>query len=173
MSLPSIQQLRDYFRYDPDTGHIYLRKPAGKISDITKPAGSTKNDSGYIQISGFGKNLRAQRVAWALYYGEWPKFRIDHEDRDKTNNRISNLRLATGSQNVANSVARSRVGVKGVRLVRGSNRYSAQITVNYRKKHLGTFDHIDEAAHAYNKAAIEHFGEFACLNPIGQDKEPA
>jgi hypothetical protein len=49
-------------------------------------------------------------------------------------------------------------------------KYQANIKYQKKQMNLGTYETIDEAAHAYNKKAIELFGEFAVLNPIGEDK---
>ena len=103
-----------------------------------------------------------------LLLGVAPRVRVDHRDGDKINNRRSNLRLATPSQNGANSPGR-RTGVSGFRGVtpaRMPGRWFAQITVNRKHLSLGVFDTPEEAARAYNAAALAAFGEFAVLNDI-------
>jgi len=62
------------------------------------------------------------------------------------------------------------VQAKGVYRHKRDGKYYAKIRVKGETIHLGVFETIDEAAHAYNKAAIKFHGEFACINPIGTDK---
>lgn len=86
---------------------------------------------------------------------------IDHKNGDKLDNRRSNLRPATNSQNmhgVKRQVGRS--GYRGVWLQR-SGRYQAIIRVNMRRVSLGTFDTAERAAAAWDAAAVRYFGEFA------------
>ena len=96
--------------------------------------------------------------------------KIDHANRNTLDNRRHNLRPATGSQNGANRgpQANNTSGYKGVVRVRG--RWRAQIKVNQRFHSLGHFPLTEigkmEAARTYNRAAIQHFGEFAVLNPV-------
>lgn len=54
-----------------------------------------KNHDGYIHVSVFGKTYSGHRLAWFLHYGEFPELDIDHINRDRSDNRICNLRLAT------------------------------------------------------------------------------
>ena len=91
---------------------------------------------------------------------------IDHRDHDGFNNRRSNLREATNRQNIANKRSKWTARyLKGTFPARpGSTRWVAYIRPNGRKRHLGTFDSEADAARAYDAAAIEAFGEFACLN---------
>lgn len=88
---------------------------------------------------------------------------VDHKDWNGLNNQRSNIRLCTAGQNRANRrFVSNRAGYKGVRLSRGTtNRFQA-----YIKKYisLGSFGSAEEAARAYDAAAIELFGEFASLN---------
>ena len=63
---------------------------------------------------------------------------------------------------------RNVCGTKGVS--KHYRKFRASIKVDFKSIYLGLYSTVDEAAHAYNKAAIKYFGDFACLNPIGQDK---
>jgi hypothetical protein len=92
----------------------------------------------------------------------------DHIDHDGLNNQRSNLRPATRSQNQQNR--RSRTGTssfKGVHWVTAARRWRAAICINGTTRHLGHFASEEEAALAYNAAALQAFGAYACLNPVG------
>lgn len=93
----------------------------------------------------------------------------DHIDRNGVNNRRDNLRLATSSQNGANRFRKNKSGFRGVYWYPRYSKWSTQIRVEGKLHNLGYFTDKIEAAKAYNKAAEEHFGEFAWLNPIPED----
>jgi hypothetical protein len=89
---------------------------------------------------------------------------VDHIDTDGLNNTRANLRVATRSQNKANSRVHldSRTGFKGVTYRPDCrNHYQAQIQINGVKKHLGRFETPEQANAAYVEAAKEAFGDFA------------
>lgn len=91
---------------------------------------------------------------------------IDHRDHNGLNNQRYNLRLATHTQNMRNM--RSHQGTassyKGVSWHSEKCKWRAGIKLNNRTRHLGYFFSEAEAAYAYDAAAREHFGEFACVN---------
>lgn len=93
---------------------------------------------------------------------------IDHIDGNSLNNCLENLRIATQSQNIGNSVGRPHSSVfKGVfRWERGRKLqpWCARIKVNGKSYHLGMFASEEEAARAYDAAARLHFGQFARPN---------
>jgi ribosomal protein S27AE len=91
---------------------------------------------------------------------------VDHRDGNLLNNRRSNLRVCEHSQNLANAKCRkdSPSGYKGVRFHRG--KWEARIKIDYKGKHLGRFNTAEDAARAYNKAAVAQWGEHAQLNVI-------
>lgn len=83
----------DVFAYDPTTGHILKD---GSVVGYT-------HNNGYLYVSqGRGRKHLAHRLAWYLYYGQWPTGNIDHKDRDKSNNKIDNLRDVSQTQNLLN-----------------------------------------------------------------------
>jgi hypothetical protein len=92
--------------------------------------------------------------------------KIDHKDRDKTNNQRDNLRLGGTKGNSRNrSMARNNTsGYKGVSYHNQTENWQAVITVDHKNYHLGVYKDIIEAAKAYDRAAKLHFGEFAALN---------
>lgn len=94
---------------------------------------------------------------------------VDHRNRDPLDNRRSNLRVATRSQNGANRLAdRRKAGetsrFKGVAWDRARGRWHAWIHVDGKTRSLGRHSTEEAAAAAYNAAAMEAWGEFARLN---------
>lgn len=89
---------------------------------------------------------------------------VDHENGDALDCRRVNMRLATDHQNSCNRPGRNgaRSPYKGVYLDRG--RWRAQIKSKGKTTSLGAFDTQEDAARAYDRAAIELHGEFAYLN---------
>lgn len=63
---------------------------------------TARDTNGYAQGCVFQRHYTGHRVAWAIYYGEWPKLEIDHIDRVKDNNAINNLRVVSRSENLRN-----------------------------------------------------------------------
>lgn len=96
---------------------------------------------------------------------------VDHKDNDSLNNLRSNLRLATNAQNLANrgAPASNTSGYKGVLWRARMHKWEASIKTNGKRIYLGCFKNILDAARAYNEAALKYHGEFARLNPIGDE----
>ena len=93
--------------------------------------------------------------------------RVDHRGRNPLNNRRSNLRECTASQNLANRPKPiGMTGFKGVCWSKKARKWMAKITVNYRGIYLGIYSEPRDAVLAYNAAAIKHFGEFAFVNQV-------
>lgn len=158
-------RLKELLHYDPETGvwTWLVNRPGRGAKAGDHP--THKEGSGYIQFSVDGKNYRSNRLAWLYMAGEWPPGLVDHEDLDRTNDRWSNFRLATSSQNKANGTvyANNLIGIKGVSRVgkMKSKPFRARIQVEGRPKHLGYFETEEGANAAYMVAAEKYFGEFA------------
>lgn len=97
---------------------------------------------------------------------------IDHIDGDGLNNQFSNLRIATSTQQKVNRNVRndSRIGFKCVQKNTNGSKYTSYIIIKGKKKSLGSFDTPEEAALAYNRAAIKKYGEYARLNLVTKPK---
>jgi hypothetical protein len=100
--------------------------------------------------------------------GVWEEgFLVDHKNRNKLDCRRANLRKATKSQNAANTEYSTGISqYKGVsfRTDKTWSAWRAYIKVNYEFIDLGSYDTEENAAIAYDLAAIEYFGEFSCTN---------
>ena len=167
-SLPSQEELRERFDYDPATG-ILIRKlmpymgPSAIARFAGKPTGAADGGKGYRKIFISGKLYYAHRVIWKWVHG-FDAEMIDHIDGDRANNRIANLRLAEGFQNSANKKVPVRRLPRGVRYSPTKGKYLAAITAHQRHHHLGTFDTPEEAHEAWRVSAQRFFGEFARLD---------
>lgn len=157
----SHSELRRLLDYNPDTGILTWRVRAARRIKVGDPAGSCAH-RGYLKVKVKCGQYLAHRLAWFWVHGEWPSLDVDHIDGNTSNNRLSNLRLATKSQNLANRGAPSvnTSGFKGVAARLGGG-WRARIRVDGKNIELGTFYTPEEAHAAYIAAAVHHFGEFA------------
>jgi hypothetical protein len=95
-----------------------------------------------------------------------PGEEVDHANRDKLDNRRSNLRFVTHAQNCVNAGLRrtNSSGFKGVTWHKRTQTWRAYIRVNGRQVHIGHFSTPEDAARAYDDAAAAEWGDFAFLN---------
>lgn len=147
--------------YDPVNGHLtWLVRTAQRIR-VGDRAG-TVNPEGYRQLRVYGRIYKAHRLIWFYVYGEWPQGWIDHSNGDRDDNRISNLRLANGSQNSANSRKRRncKTRLKGVYLHKASGLWHARVTKDYKVVFSAYFRTEEQAHAAYSEAARRIFGPY-------------
>lgn len=146
-------ELRSILHYDSLTGVFTRIKPIGVRHATGAVAGSAHN-AGYINIGVGGKKYLAHRLAWLYVYGEWPKHHIDHINRNRSDNRICNLRDVTTQQNLSNSsnYCTNTSGRKGVYWDKRDLRFRALIVVNYKVIHLGYFRKFEDAVAARSEA---------------------
>lgn len=160
MALIDHNRLLQVLKYDPETGiFTWLEKISAKVV-VGQVAGGL-NAAGYLSTRIFGKFYYLHRLAWFYMTGEWPD-RIDHVDGNRADNRISNLRVATQSQNILNSKLskNNTSGFKGATWHKGAGRWAAQATVDGEHIHLGLFDLVEDAHAAYVRAITHVYPEF-------------
>lgn len=157
MIIPDLNLIKEYFRYDEESGLLYWRKSPGSSVRTGKVAGNLE-PNGYIRVYFRGNKYLAQHIIWYIYYGVWPSQKTDHKNRVRNDNKIKNLRLSNSSQNSANS---NWGPSKGVQYVHQTNKYRARIKFEGKLIHLGYFRSFEEAKEAYTDKAVELFGDFA------------
>lgn len=157
-------RLKELLRYCPATGvFTYAKGRSGKNVKVGDRAGWI-SDKGYVRVCLDNRTYFAHKLAWLFVYGEYPD-RLDHRNRDRSNNSISNLRKASNSQNQMNAASgRNSSGYKGVSWHKHTKKWVARIRKDGKLIALGCFSDPKEAARAYNDAAQKLFGEFALLN---------
>lgn len=166
--------VREFLSYEPKTGELIWRRRgvqwfptehqcnAWNAKHAGKKALAASQSAGYRHGTILDQKVYAHRVAWAHFYGEWPKNEIDHIDGKKANNRISNLRDVIKTENAKNIAkpTTNTSGIVGVRRCGRTGNWVASISVNNRHKHLGTFKTKADAA-AKRKRAEAEFGYHA------------
>lgn len=168
--LPTQAYLHECFSYDPLTGSLTWKvRPlhhfphAQAQSDWNKrfpgkEAGSSSG--GYIRVGINNARYKAHRVIWVMLIGKWPKY-IDHKNLNGLDNRLTNLREATSSENRWNTNQRRvRDLPRGVYRNYRGGRFAARVTLRGKEIHLGSFDTPEEAHAAWCAAARAERGEF-------------
>jgi hypothetical protein len=166
------QFLRKLLEYAPETGILTWRPRMLEMFNSKaacqrwnaqyagKVAISVDSGKGYKTGSILGKSLKAHRVAWAIYYGEWPLGHIDHVNGIKCDNRIANLRAVTRTENMRNlpKYATNTSGVCGIHWYKPSSKWCVSIHVDTgKRKNLGYFANFEDAV-SVRKDAERKYG---------------
>jgi hypothetical protein len=116
---------------------------------------------GYRAVSCSGKMVKLHRlIAAAFIPNPFGKPCVDHIDRNKLNNAVSNLRWATRAENNRNKGACHKVSNLPCGVVKNGKRFAAQICYEGKNYHLGIYDTPEEASLHYEAQAAMFFGEF-------------
>lgn len=156
------KSISEILNYDELTGKITWKvKRANNIS-IGQVAGVI-DKNGYRRIKIRPKLYLAHRIAWLLHHKEWPKNLIDHINMNRDDNRISNLREATKSQNMMNTkkYQTNTSGIKGVSWHKRDKVYRADITIMGKHIYVGRYKTKEEAGKAIVFKRLELHGEFS------------
>ena len=164
--LPPLDSLTDILHYVPETGDFIWLKPTSFRVKAGAVAGTVAvNDRGrskphpHLLIRINGVKYLAHRLAWLFGHGQDPvDLLVDHINGDSLDNRLCNLRLVTGTQNMWNihdAQSLSKSGTRGTYQHKQTGNWIAKISINGKKRHLGVFKTQSEAAAAYRQAAKE------------------
>ena len=145
--------LKEYLHYEPLTGDFTWKKTTGKQLKGTKAGYVHKQRGGYICIGLMGKNHKAHRLAFLFMTGSIPVF-VDHDDKDRSNNKWKNLIAATVTINNRNCTKQhnNTSGTTGVSWDNQRNKWVAQIGVAGVPVNLGRFIDIQDAIYVRKEA---------------------
>ena len=161
------ERLKELLHYNPETGIFTWKTTKGRMREGNHPG--TITEKGYLRFQIDGKAYLSHRVAWLHVYGVFPEDQIDHINRIKDDNRITNLREATNNLNQCNMSKRlpnSSSKYRGVGLHKSSGKWRAYVSFKGKGFSLGLHNTPEDAAKAYNIKAKELFGKFAYLNDV-------
>lgn len=152
-----------YVKYDKEKGGLIWSCNLGfKIKEGDSVGFLT--EKGYVRFGLQGKQYMVHRVVWCLHFGDMPNLQIDHKDRDKTNNRIENLRVVSNSENAQNhiKVRKNNKSSKflGVSFDKNMKKFRATIVLNGKQELIGYFEDEKEASDAYLKRKKEIHSSF-------------
>ena len=157
----------DLFEYR-DENLYWKERPSNRV-DMSKPAGSIDSSRGYRKIMIKGKYYKAHRLIYQMFNEKWDitdtsqDNSIDHADNDKLNNSIDNLRVATNSQNLANTgkYKNNTSGTTGVNWDIATGKWKVRVRVNKKTHSGGYFVNKEDAIAKATKMRDELHGEFA------------
>jgi hypothetical protein len=158
-----IDAIVESFDYNKKTGIVTVKKSSRKRK-VGDPVG-TISEHGYLRTQMcVGRkycNVMVHHIAWFLHYGKWPDTIIDHDNTNRLDNKIKNLRKATSADNVHNSIKsrnNSKTGILGVcRYSHDKTKFEAYI----QRRRIGVFDTLEEALKAREKEEKRLYKEFA------------
>lgn len=156
-------RVRELFDYNEDTGLLQWKVPTSNRVNVGDYVTST-HSARYIQVGVDGARRLAHHVIWVFVYGEMPKGDVDHINRNRADNRLSNLRCIDRSENLLNAEHKSQFGHPGV-ISTPSGRFSVGIHIKRVRTYVGTYSTIDEAAAAYATRHVQLYGVKSRFHP--------
>lgn len=142
------ETIKRLFSYDKE-GFLVWNKLGRTHKQEGQRAGS-KQESGYYRATVMGRTANVHRLIYVYHNGDIPSdVQIDHIDRNKSNNKIENLRAVSASENQWN---KDLSKVKGYSYSKRDKSYQARIKVNGKLIVLGCFKKEEDAREAYVNA---------------------
>lgn len=138
--------VKEVFDYNSETGLIYWKQPVSRRNIKGAVATAKKLSDGYQIINIFQQHHRAHRIIWLYVYGYLPEHEIDHIDKNRANNKLSNLREVSHQCNLKNVGVRTNncSKVTGVSFIKRTCYWYANIMINYKTYGLGYYrDYYD------------------------------
>ena len=167
--LPTQEYLNECFRYDQKTGYLFWKfRPRSHFNTLhtmnavngrfANAISGSPDTCGYIMVTVNGKKRLAHRLIWCLITGAYPPNQIDHINHNPADNRIINLRLATGEENQRNQSlnCKNTSGFTGVTWNKAGQKWKAQFRINGECIFLGYFTDKSEAIKSREKANIKY-----------------
>jgi len=161
--LPPFEELNTYYKYDPETGIVILKKKRcnSDVKRIGKPVGNLRKRGKRLvwTITHKNKDFYLSRVIWVLMTKKDPgNLFVEHKNRNPQDNTWKNLRLATRPQNAVNQIFAGYSQRKDTRL------YRVRVTLEGKRVTVGNFQTEEEAKKAAQDAKKLFYREFACLD---------
>jgi hypothetical protein len=145
-------RLQELLRYEPNTG-IFTWRVNRKGGVKAETAAGHTTPTGYCFIGVEGQLYKAHRLAWLYVYGQFPETNLDHINRNPSDNRIANLRLAPQQDNQQNREVNKNntSGYRGVSYNKLRKKWVAQKQLRGKYHHLGYFNTAKEAHVKYTQ----------------------
>jgi len=175
-TFPTLEYLHECFAIDENSpsGLVWRERPQSHFRrererNLTntqyagKFVGSFKTNRWSVVLQ--RRNIAVSRIVYMLHHNieEIPNgLIVDHKDRDPSNNKISNLRLATHQQNMSNKTPHSKTGYPYIKMIRRRNRIVYYLNAPRKSKEKSaTFETLEDAKDLSKKISIELHGEFS------------
>ena len=153
------ERLKELLHYDQETGVFKRKTTQANNAKAESIAGCVNKKLGYVIIGIDNKQYYAHRLAWFYVNNTWPENQIDHINRNKTDNRIKNLREVTHAQNRQNIGLKNnnKSGATGVFWYANRNKWIAYIRCNGKRHSLGYHVNFQDAVKARKIAEDKFF----------------
>ncbi len=145
------ESVREWLHYNPDTGDLTWKMSLDTRRKVGDVAGYLDR-YGVLRIGLRGAIFQCHRIAWLIVHGKWPSGYVDHINGNRGDNRLSNLREASVSQNAQNQRKAHRdssTGLLGVSHDKRTGKYRASIHVQGVTHSAGCHKSAEEAHAAY------------------------
>lgn len=133
------ERLRALLDYNPDSGVFTWKTDRNNNAKQGSVAGCVSKGNNYVSIYVDGKQYSGHRLAWLWVYGYFPK-ELDHINRNRSDNRICNLRSVSRQQNVLNRECKNYYYNKSAK------KWIVELVREGTYKYVGCYDSEEEAS---------------------------